>query len=196
MAYQHDIVCYAGNSCLVCETQFTLTNRKHHCRQCEKLVCNDCSGSRLDKRKSGGGKADRVCDKCVQSARETLLAQHPRWFPPPGYISAKADDTSVSYCERMWWVYNGDTNLKSDNGESESILIPPRGQPEDRVENPEIVVPRLETALSAPLAVQRAAQGWQHEGFRTRRLLCIGTLISEPQLASLDPGSHRKSRPR
>jgi hypothetical protein len=30
-------------SCVRCNAAFSVTNRKHHCRQCGKLICKNCS---------------------------------------------------------------------------------------------------------------------------------------------------------
>lgn len=56
-----------GKECTMCKAKFTLTNRKHHCRGCGKLVCNACSQKRVryppewlmdDKQ--------RACDACYR----------------------------------------------------------------------------------------------------------------------------------
>ena len=52
-------------SCLCCSSEFTLFNRRHHCRLCCRLVCNDCSKSRLPV--SGHPEPQRVCDGCIRS---------------------------------------------------------------------------------------------------------------------------------
>ena len=46
-----------GNNCLLCQSEFNAFNRKHHCRQCEQLVCGDCwlaPGCSHAKHKSAG----------------------------------------------------------------------------------------------------------------------------------------------
>jgi hypothetical protein len=48
-----------------CNNKFSLVDRKHHCRQCGRVVCNACSTERrylLYLHKEG-----RVCDKCVEA---------------------------------------------------------------------------------------------------------------------------------
>lgn len=30
-------------SCRICNTKFSITRRKHHCRLCGKIMCNNCS---------------------------------------------------------------------------------------------------------------------------------------------------------
>ncbi len=33
--------------CVICQSKWTLTNRRHHCRQCGRLVCEKCSSYRI-----------------------------------------------------------------------------------------------------------------------------------------------------
>jgi early endosome antigen 1 len=49
-------------NCQACDKGFTLTNRKHHCRQCGRIYCKDCSSKTATLPSSK--KAVRVCDKC------------------------------------------------------------------------------------------------------------------------------------
>lgn len=37
---------YKQRNCLICFSSFGLFNRKHHCRACGNLICNDCSRGR------------------------------------------------------------------------------------------------------------------------------------------------------
>lgn len=49
--------------CQLCMQPFNLMNRRHHCRCCGQVVCNECS---LNKRplKYLRNKQERVCDEC------------------------------------------------------------------------------------------------------------------------------------
>jgi len=50
--------------CMVCKkTQFTVLNRKHHCRNCGKIVCGSCSRNR-NVLVNISTKPVRVCDAC------------------------------------------------------------------------------------------------------------------------------------
>jgi len=52
-------------SCPLCGAQFTTTFRRHHCRHCGTLCCDDCSKQRLRlPRQPTWGKV-RVCDPCA-----------------------------------------------------------------------------------------------------------------------------------
>lgn len=57
-------------NCPVCNQAFSMTFRRHHCKNCGGLVCGDCSNHwvRLPKNPTWG--KVRVCDKCSDSIRE------------------------------------------------------------------------------------------------------------------------------
>merc|ERR1719150_1095420 len=50
------------NECLSCRNTFSLTNRKHHCRNCGQIFCSDCSSKRATM--SNFRNPQRVCDGC------------------------------------------------------------------------------------------------------------------------------------
>nr|XP_033807345.1 zinc finger FYVE domain-containing protein 26 isoform X2 [Geotrypetes seraphini] len=51
-------------ACMVCKSgQFTMFNRRHHCRRCGRLVCSSCSTKRMVVDGCRGNPA-RVCDQC------------------------------------------------------------------------------------------------------------------------------------
>lgn len=54
------------NICYMCKTEFTLTNRRHHCRICGHAVCGYCSPGTVNVK--GGGKV-RACQLCVERQR-------------------------------------------------------------------------------------------------------------------------------
>jgi len=49
------------HNCTICDTIFTFTTRKHHCRQCGNVICDNCSLKRKD---INGEENLRVCDIC------------------------------------------------------------------------------------------------------------------------------------
>ncbi len=58
----------ATNECMVCSVRFTLfLRRKHHCRLCGFVVCNDCSTGRRKLNIGFSRCAERVCDACCDS---------------------------------------------------------------------------------------------------------------------------------
>jgi len=46
--------------CEFCRVSFTLLNRRHHCRRCDRSCCNDCSSILL----ITGGEQTRYCNSC------------------------------------------------------------------------------------------------------------------------------------
>lgn len=50
------------NECAACKCGFSLTNRKHHCRNCGQIFCNDCSARQT--MMANFKKAQRVCEPC------------------------------------------------------------------------------------------------------------------------------------
>jgi hypothetical protein len=69
----------AASSCSGCEKSFTLKRRKHHCRHCGGLFCNDCCNTKFKRNLAVGDgeatKAVRVCNLCWHSLE--LLAEGP-----------------------------------------------------------------------------------------------------------------------
>ncbi|KAG6971278.1 hypothetical protein JG688_00004499 [Phytophthora aleatoria] len=57
--------------CGCCQNPFTFYRRKHHCRECGVIICNDCSMSRAVVEGTEG--RARLCDKCVKGSIPDLL---------------------------------------------------------------------------------------------------------------------------
>jgi len=59
----------SATQCNCCQTNFSITKRKHHCRSCGEVVCKNCSEHLLPLEDNTGvlGKPVRVCDKCWES---------------------------------------------------------------------------------------------------------------------------------
>ncbi|ETL94553.1 hypothetical protein, variant 1 [Phytophthora nicotianae P10297] len=57
--------------CGCCHNPFTFYRRKHHCRECGVIICNDCSMSRAVVEGTEG--RARLCDKCVKGSIPDLL---------------------------------------------------------------------------------------------------------------------------
>ena len=53
-----------ANTCMHCKkVQFTLVNRRHHCRKCGVVCCNPCSSKRI-LLPAQSSKPLRVCNSC------------------------------------------------------------------------------------------------------------------------------------
>ena len=59
----------ATNSCSVCKCEFSLLNRRHHCRMCGKVVCGNCSPHRVVLPNIDTNK-QRVCVQCFEIISE------------------------------------------------------------------------------------------------------------------------------
>lgn len=55
------------SSCVICESEFSVTRLRHKCSACGALVCVQCSGSKL--RITPTGPKERVCDLCARELR-------------------------------------------------------------------------------------------------------------------------------
>eukprot|EP00761_Pharyngomonas_kirbyi_P004479 gb/GECH01004484.1/.p1 GENE.gb/GECH01004484.1/~~gb/GECH01004484.1/.p1 ORF type:complete len:1003 (+),score=161.28 gb/GECH01004484.1/:1-3009(+) len=52
------------SECMQCRGPFTMTRRRHHCRNCGGVFCASCSGNKLSLLRFGYAKPVRVCDGC------------------------------------------------------------------------------------------------------------------------------------
>ena len=60
------------SDCMVCNTAFTFFRRKHHCRECGSVICNNCSKWRQSNSPSGEKSLLRICKSCnTTSPRRT-----------------------------------------------------------------------------------------------------------------------------
>jgi len=53
-----------AKECMACKSVFTFVNRKHHCRNCGGIFCNQCSSKRIAILKYGVTEPVRVCNAC------------------------------------------------------------------------------------------------------------------------------------
>lgn len=60
----------SSSNCILCKSIFgRITNRRHHCRNCGRLVCEPCSSRRFQLTE-GGAEPQRVCDVCYEILRQ------------------------------------------------------------------------------------------------------------------------------
>ena len=52
-------------SCYLCERKFDMFTRKHHCRNCGKIICDDCSQYYTSKRARDPDRVCKLCYNCV-----------------------------------------------------------------------------------------------------------------------------------
>ncbi|KAJ5078403.1 faciogenital dysplasia protein [Anaeramoeba ignava] len=58
--------------CMICGTKFTLTKRRHHCRNCGNIICNSCSSKKM-RLPHISQTLQRVCDYCYNDLNEKSL---------------------------------------------------------------------------------------------------------------------------
>ena len=56
--------------CQSCSTEFSLVNRRHHCRACGKVICAPCSASKAPLRYRQF-ESSRVCDACYEGVEKS-----------------------------------------------------------------------------------------------------------------------------
>eukprot|EP00035_Acanthoeca_spectabilis_P025192 m.457283 g.457283 ORF g.457283 m.457283 type:complete len:407 (-) comp21225_c0_seq1:92-1312(-) len=96
------------NQCMVsgCGLKFSLVNRKHHCRNCGKVVCGPCSASKAILNQN---KPERVCKVC----HEKLGGVNPTDIPVLGKASTETEQREE------------DSSDDSDDDDDDEVL--PRG---------------------------------------------------------------------
>ncbi|OAF68664.1 Lysosome-associated apoptosis-inducing protein containing PH and FYVE domains [Intoshia linei] len=50
--------------CMTCQSSFTVINRRHHCRKCGFVVCDECSKHRAIIKRISVDQKLRICNKC------------------------------------------------------------------------------------------------------------------------------------
>lgn len=57
-----------ASECYLCKKPFTTFTRRHHCRNCGKIICDACSSNKY----TFGSGNERVCDLCYNCVLNTL----------------------------------------------------------------------------------------------------------------------------
>jgi len=125
-------------SCLICHKVFTFFHRRHHCRNCGKLVCHKCSSRGLIYAELDSKHKLRTCDDCFgklsdPNSPESTLAKrslhtyrHGRSASTSGMygnsgksepISPLTDDSSMAYT-----ASSPDMSILTDNGTEYSMI--------------------------------------------------------------------------
>ncbi|XP_067671415.1 uncharacterized protein [Haliotis asinina] len=53
------------STCVLCNNKFNQIRRKHHCRQCGRVLCKKCCNERIPLPQLGIEEPERVCDDCA-----------------------------------------------------------------------------------------------------------------------------------
>lgn len=97
--------------CNLCKFHFTLFDRRHHCRMCQRAVCNACSRDRLFL--PGSSTAQRVCIECATEGPRATNNQQQSNFPRMMRSTSDAPTSTSSIDSRA----RSGTEM-SDNGGS------------------------------------------------------------------------------
>eukprot|EP01098_Paradermamoeba_levis_P015659 TRINITY_DN8071_c0_g2_i1.p1 TRINITY_DN8071_c0_g2~~TRINITY_DN8071_c0_g2_i1.p1 ORF type:complete len:1022 (+),score=240.84 TRINITY_DN8071_c0_g2_i1:1250-4315(+) len=92
--WQHDS---EVEHCGKCEAGFSLFTRKHHCRKCGKIFCNDCTKKRVLLEGQSELSPLRVCDFCYQQETSTM------WESEKQVEKCRLCDSSFNVFK---WKYN------------------------------------------------------------------------------------------
>ncbi|KAL1139419.1 hypothetical protein AAG570_006403 [Ranatra chinensis] len=66
------------SNCMKCRTKFGFTTRKHHCRRCGQIFCNDCCDTRLELPRMCFVDPVRICVNCEPQTKieNTFFEKH------------------------------------------------------------------------------------------------------------------------
>eukprot|EP00027_Filamoeba_sp_ATCC50430_P011279 CAMPEP_0168562616 /NCGR_PEP_ID=MMETSP0413-20121227/12226_1 /TAXON_ID=136452 /ORGANISM="Filamoeba nolandi, Strain NC-AS-23-1" /LENGTH=199 /DNA_ID=CAMNT_0008594071 /DNA_START=13 /DNA_END=609 /DNA_ORIENTATION=- len=62
----------AFEKCQCCSSEFSLTNRRHHCRYCGQLLCAECTPRQAKLPFTMYSSPVRVCNRCVEAVPDKL----------------------------------------------------------------------------------------------------------------------------
>lgn len=65
----------SAQTCCICKTRFGGLKRRHHCRQCGRVVCNKCCSEKMMLPHYGFAEPERVCDPCKPVADVIIKAR-------------------------------------------------------------------------------------------------------------------------
>lgn len=131
--------------CPHCDTPFTLTVRRHHCRLCGDVFCDPCSDHRVNLPLEGPEfeKPVRVCDFCFQDVEKGNFFSMRRYFTPiqlykSGTITGEAEEGGVATAS------NVNSALAALTSDFDQMLQSPETTLEDKMTiPPDIFIPAL-----------------------------------------------------
>jgi hypothetical protein len=121
----------ASKKCTRCEKKFTLSVRRHHCRHCGDLVCQECSLHRVkveaDNLMQNGGdasEAQRCCDTCFENLKKLRKAEVDAEMKRKQELDLLNSTSRVSSCLLKIFFLDGSTKTVkySENTTVEEIV--------------------------------------------------------------------------
>ncbi|XP_065332917.1 hepatocyte growth factor-regulated tyrosine kinase substrate isoform X1 [Cloeon dipterum] len=77
-----------GECCHRCRVQFSMMQRKHHCRACGQVFCHQCSSKTSTLPKFGIEKEVRVCEACYEKINKPQLTKGSDTELPAEYLAS------------------------------------------------------------------------------------------------------------
>ncbi|XP_049523616.1 hepatocyte growth factor-regulated tyrosine kinase substrate-like isoform X4 [Dermacentor silvarum] len=90
-----------GDCCHRCRVQFSLVQRKHHCRNCGQIFCQKCSSQNAPIPRFGIEKEVRVCEACFEKLSAASKGQ-PVKVSQKGSGSEQSSPSQTSSARRSW----------------------------------------------------------------------------------------------
>jgi len=78
------------HACQICNATFTFFKRKHHCRTCGGVICNDCSKWR-NENSPGGSQLMRTCRSCFEEKTSKTKDEDSRFITPEAMKRAEGE---------------------------------------------------------------------------------------------------------
>lgn len=106
--------------CRSCKKPFKLTRRRHHCRGCGRVFCDDCTSKRFELPPSFKSKGkQRVCDDCYYLLIQMSAESNPDQYPPKPDIE-KCKSESL---ERIKAVLAEPEETWTEKAKNKSVII-------------------------------------------------------------------------
>jgi len=83
-----------AKQCMRCEKNFSLINRRHHCRNCGLVICSSCSSHKYPL--TNYGKNVRVCAICYQELEQAVPPHAKNPHRTDSTRSTSSDENSVA----------------------------------------------------------------------------------------------------
>ena len=144
------------DSCTSCMQSFNLIRRRHHCRNCGQIYCNNCSSNFVPLSQFGYHKPVRVCDECF-----IFLANPLNLAPAHSSPSQPGQAEQVNCCHHLIHCYPHES------------LPPPPSQPPSSQQNAHIDPLYDRTTLAI-------AHGSHHSSHVPSSLSSTSTLTNYP----------------
>ncbi|XP_065919970.1 uncharacterized protein [Dysidea avara] len=185
-------------ACMQCQQKFSTFIRKHHCRQCGKVVCSNCSQNRVELRQrvhvtDSSYKPERVCDGCYNN----LTVRQDE--PPPAIVAANVVSKALiqSAGPHPSTTSHEDHSEESEDSDDSTTDIK---QPEvvDEPTPPPRRKKDLKKSINKPLVVARTKKDFSqlHQEFAPNELLEQRKLTDEVLATESHDPSNIPEKPR